>query len=87
MATTIIISTKVNPDLRTALIFIYSLPFSRGVNMTEGGLLSLLLHIVHKLPSTDRTSPLSSRGAMQLIARPRSPSPPIRAPNHLQATG
>jgi len=34
----------VNPDLRTALIFIYSLPFSRGVNMTEGGLLSIAAH-------------------------------------------
>ena len=54
MATTIIISTSVKPDLWCALIFILLLPFScGGVDETEGGLI-IITASVHRLPSVDR---------------------------------
>src|SRR5882762_2077924 len=59
MATTIMISTRMKPDLRVILTFMLLTFLSSGVNAGEGPLL-LVLHNVHLLPFTDRGSLFSS---------------------------
>src|SRR6478735_4105193 len=62
IATTIMISTKVNPDLRNVLTFIGLAFLTGGVNASEGRFI-LVLHNVHSLPFTDRSSLYSNAGA------------------------
>src|SRR5881394_2165173 len=55
MATTIMISTRVKPDLWDVLTFMLYLPFFGGVNAGDERL-RLVLNYVHSLLITDRTT-------------------------------
>ncbi len=71
MATTIMISTNVNPDLRFVFVCIALTFFSTcGVNETTGGLL-FITKVVHILPVANRTSELSNAYAkLNLTGKP-----------------
>src|SRR5436189_6348942 len=62
MATTIMISTSVNPLWRAVLFFITEPFCCDGVNQAAGSLL-LLVQFVHELPAANRAANLPENGA------------------------